>query len=197
MIYLVAKQEAFEESIRLKNQFRSLDEDEVEFLDSVLESTRAKEAAVKKETIEQLDIFRRQQEEADKALLLRDDDGTAQGTGTSGLEEEQWKTTAKKRKRTGEKETLKGVKLRKASTSEKPTSTPVSKPQSSVPTAEPKTSSPKADPLPQSPDDKATINPMPEHPIPKAQQVAKPELNSNKTPGALLGLAYGSDDESS
>lgn len=65
----MAKQEAFEEKMKLKNQFRALDEDEVEFLDSIMESTRAQEAAVKKETAEQLELFRRQREEAEKALL--------------------------------------------------------------------------------------------------------------------------------
>lgn len=192
MIHLAAKQEAFEESIKLKNQFRSLDEDEVEFLDSVLESTRAKEAAVKKETIEQLDLFRRQQEEADKALLLRDDDGTGQGIGSSNLEEEQWKTTAKKRKRVGEKETLKGVKLRKPSTSEKPTSTPAAQPQLSTQTAEMKRSSSTAGSLGQSPGEKA------EFASSEGQKADNPGPNANRIPaGGLLGLDYGSDDESS
>ena len=68
-----AKQEAFEESIRSRNQFRSLDEDEVDFLDSVLESTRAKEAEVKKQTTEQLEAFRRQQEEAEKTATVPDE----------------------------------------------------------------------------------------------------------------------------
>ncbi|MCJ1270807.1 hypothetical protein MMC22_010704 [Lobaria immixta] len=111
-----AKQEAFEESIRLKNQFRNLDEDEIEFLDSVLESTRAKEEAVKKETTEQLDVFRRQQEEADKALLSEaasTNDASPLGLASS---ESQWAINARKRKRAKEKEGLKGVKLRKLST---------------------------------------------------------------------------------
>lgn len=99
----------------MKNQFRNLDEDEIEFLDSVLESTRAKEEAVKKETTEQLDVFRRQQEEADKALLSE-----AAGTNDAsplGLvsRESQWAINAPKRKRAKEKEGLKGVKLRKLS----------------------------------------------------------------------------------
>ncbi|KAL9578262.1 MAG: hypothetical protein Q9212_005827 [Teloschistes hypoglaucus] len=113
-----AKQEAFEESIRLRNQFRNLDEDEVEFLDSVLESTRAKEAAVKKETSEQLRLFRRQQEEADKELV---DDTAAgnivsQGVGSpTSNTESQWAINARKRKRTKDTEILPGLKLRKAS----------------------------------------------------------------------------------
>lgn len=123
MLSSAAKQEAFEESIRLKNQFRSLDEDEIEFLDSVLESTRTKEAAVKKETIEQLDLFRRQQEEADKAWLAEavDGNGTNAVAGSSPTEEEQWTVNGKKRKRAKDKQVLKGVKLRKtSSTSDKP-----------------------------------------------------------------------------
>ncbi|KAL8645830.1 MAG: hypothetical protein Q9226_007122 [Calogaya cf. arnoldii] len=121
-----AKQEAFEESIRLKNQFRNLDEDEVEFLDSVLESTRAKEDAVKKETAEQLNLFRRQQEEADKAALNLPSTGTENPSEAaigpeSSTTESQWAINARKRKRVKDKEVLPGVKLRKSSsTSEKP-----------------------------------------------------------------------------
>ncbi|KAL1306782.1 hypothetical protein AAFC00_005443 [Neodothiora populina] len=102
-----AKQDAFEESIRLSNQFRSLDEDEVEFLDSVLESTRAKESAVKKETAEQLELFRRQQEGTEKAARLAE-----APTNVTKQEGETW--SVKKRKRGPQKE-LPGVKLRKAS----------------------------------------------------------------------------------
>lgn len=90
----VAKQEAFEEKIKLKNQFRSLDEDEVEFLDSIMESTRAQEAAVKKETAEQLESFRRHREEAEKVAL---EEGTADVTPAG--EGEDWKIPARKRRR--------------------------------------------------------------------------------------------------
>lgn len=90
----------------------------------MLESTRAKEEAVKRETTEQLDLFRRQQEEADKALLeesgeKEDGEGGKAGSPTAG--ENQWAVNARKRKRTKEKEVLKGVKVRKgSSTSEQP-----------------------------------------------------------------------------
>ncbi|KAI9765458.1 MAG: hypothetical protein M1835_007377 [Candelina submexicana] len=132
----VAKQEAFEESIRLKNQFRSLDEDEIDFLDSVLESTRAKEAAVKKETTEQLDLFRKQQEEADKALLLSDPniEHASVGAASGGpiTEDEQWIINGRKRKKGKEKEGLKGVKLRKSSsTNERPVIPAASSPSTS------------------------------------------------------------------
>lgn len=115
---LAAKEEAFQESIKLRNQFRNLDEDEVEFLDSVLESTRRKEEEVKKETTEQLDLFRRQQEEKDKELLEGGEevDGKA-GSPTVGESQSPWAVNARKRKRTKENDRagLKGLKLRKSS----------------------------------------------------------------------------------
>jgi hypothetical protein len=113
---LAAKQEAFEEANRLKNQFRALDEDEAEFLDSVLESTRAEEARVKRETAEGLALFRKQQEEADKKAR-RGSDGAVNDEGSPIAEQESWIAGGRKRKRTKDKEGLKGVKLRRFSTS--------------------------------------------------------------------------------
>lgn len=105
----------------MKNQFRSLDEDEVEFLDSVLESTRTQEAAIKKETNEQLELFQRQRQEADQALLDTSTGGKTGETNAAGAgsptEEETWATTNRKRRRAKEKEPFRGVKLRKASSS--------------------------------------------------------------------------------
>ncbi|KAL6717836.1 hypothetical protein ACLMJK_003921 [Lecanora helva] len=119
-----AKQEAFEEATKLKNQFRNLDEDEVEFLDSVLESTRKQEEDVKRETIEQLDLFRKQQEEADRALLEEGGDPSdlkAEGkAGSPDAGDTQWAVNARKRKRVKEKEGLKGIKLRKSSSAGDP-----------------------------------------------------------------------------
>ena len=118
MLLLAAKQEAFEESIRLKNQFRTLDDDEVEFLDTVLESTRAKEAAVKKETAEQLGVFRQQLDAAEKALLDETDNVQKSNGGAAVLgEQETWVTSGKKRRRPKDKDTLIGTKLRKISSS--------------------------------------------------------------------------------
>ncbi|PSN72934.1 hypothetical protein BS50DRAFT_629030 [Corynespora cassiicola Philippines] len=104
------KQEAFEEATRLKNQYRALDDSEAEFLDSVLESTRKKEAAVKKETLEQLDLFRKQQEEAERKAL------EDQTTGGPKEDASQWiaSASARKRKKGPENTLLKGIKLRKA-----------------------------------------------------------------------------------
>lgn len=104
-----AKQEAFEEKIKLKNQFRALDDDEVDFLDSVLESTRAQEAALRKETTEQLEAFRKQQGEVEKAVL---DDG---GEPALAGEQEQWVPKARKRRRSAAKGDILGVKIRRTS----------------------------------------------------------------------------------
>jgi len=110
---IAAKQDAFEEANRLKNQFRRLDEDEFECLDSVLESTRKEEERVKRETREGLEAFRMQQEEADKKAR---EGGDVQGDVDERLgDEEQWVAGGRKRKRKVEKEVLKGVKLRRAS----------------------------------------------------------------------------------
>ncbi|KAH8808322.1 N-terminal domain of NEFA-interacting nuclear protein NIP30-domain-containing protein [Xylogone sp. PMI_703] len=116
-----AKQEAFEEANRLKNQFRALDEDEVDFLDSVLESTRAEEARIKRETAEGLELFRRQQEEADKKLRAAGSTQTSDETSPTN-DEEQWVAGMRKRKRAKEKEILKGVKVRRSSSTTAPPS---------------------------------------------------------------------------
>ncbi|KAF2842522.1 hypothetical protein M501DRAFT_1022486 [Patellaria atrata CBS 101060] len=104
-----AKQEAFEESIKLKHQFRSLDADEIDFLDAVHESTRAKEAAIKKETTEQLNLFRKQQEEVERAATVAEDDSKHSNEG------EKWEAR-RKRKRERER-ILGGVKLRRKESS--------------------------------------------------------------------------------
>lgn len=99
----------WDQSIRLKNQFRSLDEDEAEFLESVLESTRAKEDEIRKETSEQLGQFRSQQEEAERLALetefqaINDDD------------KGEWLTSGKKRRKIRDKALLQGSKSRKIS----------------------------------------------------------------------------------
>lgn len=94
----------------------------MEFLDSVLESTRAKEQAVKVETSEQLELFRRQQQEADKGPLEESGDATnTAGSPVDERSETQWAVNARKRKRLKDDKGLKGPKLRKSSsTSEAP-----------------------------------------------------------------------------
>jgi hypothetical protein len=110
----VAKQEQFEEKIRLKNQFRALDEDEIDFLDSVLESTRAQEEAVKKDTADQLEVFRKQREEAEKVML----GSTSSDVTPAPAEEEDWAIPARKRRRDKGKDALIPGKKRKASLTE-------------------------------------------------------------------------------
>ncbi|KAK5115936.1 hypothetical protein LTR62_000392 [Meristemomyces frigidus] len=114
-----AKQDAFEEAARLRNQFQSLDEDDVEFLESVRESSRTKDEEVKRQTREQLEAFRKQQESAEMAARGQDVSGEAsEGVAQS------WSIAPRKRKKGYE--VVGGVKLRKTSSAEKtvsPTST--------------------------------------------------------------------------
>ena len=216
MVIAAAKQEAFEEvcsiastnnlfhcffdnctlqANRLKNQFRSLDEDEVEFLDSVLESTRVKEAAIRKETIEQLDLFRKQQEEAEKATLAEQSISDPPG------EEEQWVISERKRKKGKNKEALRVVKLRKSSTSEQALS--ASKAASSPEAPPPKRAKPTA--MQVKPVETAKAVSSPTKVIPKQNQQAKAQSPVKELPSAspqpqhpkplALGLANYSSDE--
>lgn len=117
-----AKQEEFEEKNRLKNQFRSLDDDEADFLDSVLESTRAKEAQVRKETAEQLDTFRKQREAAEDVLSGGNAAIEKSDTGDKSLAtEESWSASSRKRRRVKQGDDEGSGKLRKkSSTTETP-----------------------------------------------------------------------------
>ncbi|TVY57787.1 hypothetical protein LCER1_G000910 [Lachnellula cervina] len=179
-----AKQDAFEEANRLKNQFRALDEDEVEFLDSVLESTRADEDRVKRETAEGLALFRQQQEEADKKARRGSEGVAVAEAGSPIAREETWISGGRKRKRAKEKEVLKGVKIRRSSMAneiEKPSEeaatrdSPATKKQS---TAAPATAT--ANP------DKATSTSSTNSPAAVKKPPAKPSL----------GLVnYGSDED--
>ena len=89
----------------------------------MLESTRKKEEDVKRETTEQLDLFRRQQEKADKLVLDEGGDvdnaqvGKSQSPETA---ESQWAVISRKRKRLKDKEGLRGVKIRKSSSTDEP-----------------------------------------------------------------------------
>lgn len=77
----------------------------------MLESTRAKEAEVKKETTEQLEAFRKRQEEAEKEAK--------QGTVVEDAStiETTWNVAGRKRKKT-RSEAIGGIKLRKTSSVE-------------------------------------------------------------------------------
>ena len=77
----------------------------------MLESTRAKEAEVRKETTQQLDAFREQQREAEKSAVQPDASPEAESA-------EIWTAGPRKRKK-GKESTIGGLKLRRVSTSEK------------------------------------------------------------------------------
>ncbi|KAI9644882.1 hypothetical protein NHQ30_006909 [Ciborinia camelliae] len=185
-----AKQDAFEEANKIKNQFRSLDEDEIEFLDSVLESTRAEEDRVRKETAEGLELFRKQQEEADKKARAAENDGTQIQEG-SPVREDEWVATGRKRKRSKDKEVLKGVKVRRTSSSAEQTPTPskdlsaklAKDESSSIPTSTESSTSKVSTKVSKA--QSATV-------VPKAAVVKKP----SPPPKKGLGLVdYGSDED--
>ncbi|KAF7928328.1 hypothetical protein EAE99_005085 [Botrytis elliptica] len=189
-----AKQDAFEEANKLKNQFRSLDEDEIEFLDSVLESTRAEEDRVRKETAEGLELFRKQQEDADKKARAADNDG-AQTQDGSPVRGDEWGTTGRKRKRTKDKEVLKGVKVRRASSSAEQASSSTSTKDLSTKPAKDDSDSIATSTKPSTSKDSAkTLDPKPAKIAPKPVAVKKPSPPPfNKG----LGLVdYGSDEDS-
>ncbi|KAK6495419.1 hypothetical protein TWF481_003443 [Arthrobotrys musiformis] len=104
------KQEEIEEKLKFKNQFRSLDEGEVEFLDSIVSEQRAEEEAKKKEIESRLDDFRKLQYEAD-----HDPNATASIADEANST---WAVPARrKRKKDKEKDNTLGanIKLRKMS----------------------------------------------------------------------------------
>lgn len=96
--------------LRLQNSIASLQEEDVEYLDAVLESERSKEAAVRRETSEQLALFRKHQEEAEREAIAK--------AGSPVEEQDTWTVSNKKRKKAPEKGSVLGVKLRKSSSSE-------------------------------------------------------------------------------
>lgn len=96
----------------MTNQFRSLDEDEIEFLDSVQQAARAKELAEKRATKEGLDEFRKQQEEAERAAKEQERAVSPPAVAES------WSVGPRKRKKGKEKDGIGGLKIRRTSTGE-------------------------------------------------------------------------------
>lgn len=87
-----AKQAEFEEQSKIRNQFRALDDDEIEFLDEIRANKRAEEERVKRETEEGLKAFRERQK-----------GDTVQDEATDAQEgDESWEI-GRKRKRNKEK----------------------------------------------------------------------------------------------
>ncbi|OIW31652.1 hypothetical protein CONLIGDRAFT_697879 [Coniochaeta ligniaria NRRL 30616] len=91
-----AKQAAFEEANKIKNQFRALDDDEIDFLDEVKAKQRAEEERLRRETEEGLEAFR--------AAQRRGGERTGEGDGEDEADEtEEWAAPVggRKRKRAG------------------------------------------------------------------------------------------------
>jgi hypothetical protein len=103
---VAAKQAAFEEQSKVRNQFRALDDDEIEFLDDVRAKKRAEEDAARREVEQGLKAFREQQKKdsGDAAAPAGDAD---EGGG------EHWEV-GRKRKRVKDRE-VKGVVRRRMS----------------------------------------------------------------------------------
>ncbi|KAM0254792.1 hypothetical protein ACHAQJ_006450 [Trichoderma viride] len=104
-----AKQAAFEEQNKLKNQFRALDDDEIDFLDEVRAKERAEEARAKREVEEGLKAFRERQKSTGGETFTT---AKEEEVGGGGGEEEEWVVGGRKRKR-HEREVL-GVKKKAA-----------------------------------------------------------------------------------
>ncbi|KPM39487.1 hypothetical protein AK830_g7067 [Neonectria ditissima] len=101
-----AKQAAFEEQSKLRNQFRALDDDEIDFLDDVRAAKRAEEDRVRRETEEGLKAFRERQKGGGA--------GGESGAGAEGEGESSSWGVGKKRKRVKDRE-VKGVRRRVSS----------------------------------------------------------------------------------
>lgn len=111
LIEIAAKQEAFEEANRLKNQFRALDDDEIEFLNEIRGRELAEEAKIRQETKEGLDAFRKHRE----AMEKKEREKIAQHDVVEEVKEDEWKV-GRKRKAGKEKAGGLSIKLRKTST---------------------------------------------------------------------------------
>ncbi|KAH7414159.1 N-terminal domain of NEFA-interacting nuclear protein NIP30-domain-containing protein [Phaeosphaeria sp. MPI-PUGE-AT-0046c] len=175
------KQAEFEEKARYHLHV-GLDDDEADYLASIREKKRKEEAGVRKDTQEQLEAFRRQQEEdASKAL-------EAEGGVSPSEEQVQWAAPGRKRKKGPESSLLKGVKLRKAN------STPEKNKTSSKPHLQENESVEKTLKTPA-----ATANQsIAAKAVPSIATTQKPQLTS--TPATAvnalsLGLGYASSDE--
>ncbi|KAK5637121.1 hypothetical protein RRF57_012833 [Xylaria bambusicola] len=107
-----AKQAAFEEANRIRNQFRALDDDEIEFLHGISDEKRAEEERLRRETEEGLASFRK----AQKASGGGDDAAAAsahtEASGDGVVEEWSAAAGSRKRKRDRDRAGLKGVKRR-------------------------------------------------------------------------------------
>lgn len=173
------KQAEFEEKARYHLHV-GLDDDEADYLASIREKKLKEEASVRKDTREQLEAFRRQQEEeASKAL-------EHEGGNAPTEEQVQWAAPGRKRKKGPESSLLKGVKLRKANSVLEESKVP-NKPQSQDGKSAEKTSTTLANTASQSTAPKAASS---------TATIQKSALPPAKPANALsLGLGYASSDD--
>ena len=147
---------------------------------------------MKRETVEQLHLFRKQQEEADRALLSQDstvDEVGGDGQAGSPVEgQNQWAVNTRKRKRSNEKEKLKGLKLRKSSTAEPVASLPVNAHRDGNKAKEATTASKKAEETPSK--TKSEIPNLPDQAVVSSAKGFDSQAISPK-PTSLTGLGLG------
>ncbi|KAG6026476.1 hypothetical protein E4U41_001261 [Claviceps citrina] len=98
-----AKQAAFEEQTKIRNQFRALDDDEIEFLDEVKAAKRMEEERVRRETEEGLRAFRERQRSSGAGAGAADVVDGSEDSGPGAEAGGRW-GTGRKRKRGREKE---------------------------------------------------------------------------------------------
>lgn len=111
-----AKQAAFEEANKIKNQFRALDDDEVDFLDDIAERERRVEEQKRRDEEFGLREFRTRQQKGSGVTTEAEEEEGGVGAGEDQLVEE-WSTAgARKRKRERES-VIKGIKRRASESS--------------------------------------------------------------------------------
>jgi hypothetical protein len=168
-----AKQAAFEEKNKIKNQFRALDDDEIDFLDGVKSGERQREERIRKEMEEGLEAFRAKQrsrgtDNPDREQVVEGEEGE------DGDEADSWAVaTGRKRKRQKDNETrgsIKGLKRQLSDTTRSASETQ-------------KTESPAKDKAP-------STQPKPS---PRSATTEKPAETRAKPKLSLVN--YGSDDE--
>ncbi|KAI1383036.1 uncharacterized protein F4822DRAFT_90669 [Hypoxylon trugodes] len=172
-----AKQAAFEEQNRIRNQFRALDDDEIEFLDGLQDERRTEEERVKRETEERLAQFREAQKAGGSTSAEgADGDGDEKDNAEDDAVAVEWSSGPGKKRKRGDKETRSIVKGVKRRTSE-------------LEGSEAKASSPET-----KTEKKTTVTHIDSDL--KAKDNAKPMVTKDAQEKPKLGLVdYGSDDD--
>jgi hypothetical protein len=101
-----AKQAAFEEQNKIRNQFLSLNEDDIDFLDEVRERQRKEDQEKKRELEDGLKAFREARKAEGLTTSTADDENQVEGNDPG----ESWEVGGRKRKRVkGREREVKGV----------------------------------------------------------------------------------------